>query len=187
MPRARRCLTALLAACSCVVAVRSSRADVSDFIRSCIANIDDLSRLGTGLAPSGMAEIDPADGPRIFFDMAPPERQRVWASVRPTGVKAEAYTGYFLGESTAPLELCWHVSVRGENPVAALRMLKERYPVIDGTLRTGTSFFYGGDERWTARIGGVDTLIGVSWPLKGVPTEGASTLYVARARSGRAP
>ena len=96
----------------------------------------------------------------------------------------DSFTGYAVDNVGFPSEICFHISRPGESATIALRELKHRYPPIHKT-RTGTALFYGGSERWEARIDGVSVVMGVLWPLKTLPDEGTCYLYVAKPRTTR--
>lgn len=147
---------------------------------SCVADADDLRRLPATLAAAGLAEINPADGPRGPAISQTARRRRLWSSSGAGGDRGDAFTGYAAPGPGRPLEVCWHVSRPGESAAAALAALKQRLPPRPGSSETGTEFFYGGYERWQTRVGAVDLIVGVSWPMRDKPEEGTSLLYLMK-------
>ncbi len=172
----------------CLLAPCSGRTAVAGFLGSCVADADDLRRLPATLAAAGLAEINPANGPRGPAISQTARRRRLWSSSGAGGERGDAFTGYAAPGPGRPMEVCWHVSRPGGSAAVALAALKQRLPPRPGSSETGTEFFHGGYERWQTRVGTVDLIVGVSWPMRDKPEEGTSLLYLMKpspARRGR--
>jgi len=167
-----------------LASTHGAQAGIASFIDGCVANIRDFSQLGARLEASGMKEIDPTQGPRLPIGSGSPQRQRLWQRIPVPAGMIDSFTGYAIDNVGVLAEICFHVSRPGENAAVALRELKRRFPQI-GETETGTSFFYGGTERWVARIDGAVVVIGVLWGLKALPEAGTSCLYLAKPRETR--
>ncbi|HEY4253111.1 MAG TPA: hypothetical protein VGM87_18010 [Roseomonas sp.] len=176
---AARCATVAILVIG-LLGAGGARAGLADFLDHCMATVADFGQLPAGLAAAGYAEADPATGPHAPT-IAPTETGRhLWLRLNPEQQPGDYYTGLTAATPDRPFEICWHISRPGESAAEALPILRQRFPPIEGTTETGTVVFYAGDEHWLAQVGAEVVIIGVIWPMEGVPAQGVGEFYVVR-------